>query len=106
MKYIFYEITQYHLAKSFLTILLWKRKLLAYGSELHMPALASGYTGMARHHVEIACIRYGVVPLQRGQSKKILTIDTPQLARKGEVWGVFCEYKSWFIVYISHFRTV
>ena len=26
---------------------------------------------------------------------KILTIDTTQLAREGEIWGVFCEFKVW-----------
>ena len=28
-------------------------------------------------------------------------IDTPWLARKGEIWGVLCEYKLWFIARLS-----
>ena len=30
----------------------------------------------------------------------LLTTDTPHLARKDEIWGVFCEYKAWFRLYI------
>ena len=26
---------------------------------------------------------------------KILTMGTPYLAREGELWGAFCEYKLW-----------
>ena len=34
---------------------------------------------------------------------KILTRDTLELAHEGELWGVFCEYKIWFMSCPSQF---
>ena len=31
---------------------------------------------------------------------KMLTIDTPYLAREGEIWGVCCEFKVWYMFYV------
>ena len=33
--------------------------------------------------------------------KKIVTIDIPYLACEGKIWGVFCEYKLWFMWSLS-----
>ena len=30
---------------------------------------------------------------------KIITIDTPQLAREGAIWSVYCVFEVWFMYY-------
>ena len=32
---------------------------------------------------------------------KILTIDTPMLSRRSKVWGIFCDFKVWFVYCLS-----
>ena len=45
-----------------------------------------------------------IMPVYRVQSIfcKILTKDTPKLAREGELWGVFCESNVWLMLCHCH----
>ena len=42
------------------------------------------------HYIQCSAV------ITRSIFSQILTRDTPQLAREGEIWSVFCEFEVWF----------